>query len=54
VDTDLYLRIAPGLFLKRRGVGGIERVLEINRNFRNGGIDASHSPECAMPGGRPG
>ncbi|GAA3236775.1 lysine--tRNA ligase [Dactylosporangium siamense] len=48
LDTDLYLRIAPELFLKRCVVGGIERVFEINRNFRNEGIDSSHSPEFAM------
>ncbi len=48
LDTDLYLRIAPELFLKRCLVGGIERVFEINRNFRNEGIDSSHSPEFAM------
>jgi lysyl-tRNA synthetase class 2 len=48
LDTDLYLRIAPELFLKRSVVGGIERVFEINRNFRNEGIDSSHSPEFAM------
>ena len=48
IDTDLYLRIAPELFLKRCVVGGIERVFEINRNFRNEGIDSSHSPEFAM------
>ena len=47
-DTDLYLRIAPELFLKRRVVGGIERVFEINRNFRNEGADSTHSPEFAM------
>ena len=46
--TDLYLRIAPELFLKRAVVGGIERVFEINRNFRNEGVDSSHSPEFAM------
>ena len=46
--TDLYLRIAPELFLKRCVVGGIERVFEINRNFRNEGVDSSHSPEFAM------
>jgi lysyl-tRNA synthetase class 2 len=44
----LYLRIAPELFLKRCVVGGIERVFEINRNFRNEGSDSSHSPEFAM------
>jgi lysyl-tRNA synthetase class 2 len=48
LDTDLYLRIAPELFLKRAVVGGIERVFEINRNFRNEGVDSSHSPEFAM------
>jgi lysyl-tRNA synthetase, class II len=48
LDTDLYLRIAPELFLKRSVVGGIERVFEINRNFRNEGIDSTHSPEFAM------
>jgi lysyl-tRNA synthetase class 2 len=48
LDTDLYLRIAPELFLKRAVVGGIERVFEINRNFRNEGMDSTHSPEFAM------
>ncbi|RKR88976.1 lysyl-tRNA synthetase class II [Micromonospora pisi] len=48
LDTDLYLRIAPELYLKRAVVGGIDRVFEINRNFRNEGIDSSHSPEFAM------
>jgi lysyl-tRNA synthetase class 2 len=48
LDIDLYLRIAPELFLKRALVGGIERVFEINRNFRNEGMDSSHSPEFAM------
>nr|WP_205863456.1 lysine--tRNA ligase [Planosporangium thailandense] len=48
LDTELYLRIAPELFLKRCVVGGIERVFEINRNFRNEGVDSSHSPEFAM------
>lgn len=48
LDLDLYLRIAPELFLKRAVVGGIERVFEINRNFRNEGVDSSHSPEFAM------
>ena len=47
-DIPLYLRIAPELFLKRCVVGGIERVFEINRNFRNEGADSSHSPEFAM------
>ncbi len=48
LSMDLYLRIAPELFLKRAVVGGIERVFEINRNFRNEGADSSHSPEFAM------
>jgi len=47
-DIDLYLRIAPELFLKRAAVGGIEKVFEINRNFRNEGSDSSHSPEFSM------
>ncbi len=47
-DMDLLMRIAPELFLKRCVVGGIERVFEINRNFRNEGADSSHSPEFAM------
>jgi len=47
-DMELFLRIAPELFLKRCAVGGIERVFEINRNFRNEGADSSHSPEFAM------
>lgn len=48
MGIDLYLRIAPELFLKRAVVGGIERVFEVNRNFRNEGADSSHSPEFAM------
>ena len=48
LDVDLYLRIAPELFLKRAVVGGIEKVFEINRNFRNEGADSSHSPEFSM------
>ncbi|EFV13225.1 lysine--tRNA ligase [Segniliparus rugosus] len=48
LDIDFYLRIAPELFLKRCLVGGLERVFEINRNFRNEGIDATHSPEFTM------
>ncbi|MEU0765198.1 amino acid--tRNA ligase-related protein, partial [Streptomyces microflavus] len=48
LGTDLYLRIAPELFLKRAVVGGVDRVFEINRNFRNEGVDSSHSPEFAM------
>lgn len=47
-QMDLFLRIAPELFLKRCVVGGLERVFEINRNFRNEGADSSHSPEFAM------
>ena len=47
-DMELFLRIAPELFLKRCVVGGIEKVFEINRNFRNEGADSSHSPEFAM------
>ncbi|EAR25798.1 lysyl-tRNA synthetase [marine actinobacterium PHSC20C1] len=47
-DIELYLRIAPELFLKRAVVGGIERAFEINRNFRNEGADSTHSPEFAM------
>lgn len=46
-DLDLYLRIAPELFLKRAVVGGVERVFEINRSFRNEGADSTHSPEFA-------
>jgi lysyl-tRNA synthetase class 2 len=48
LDIDLYLRIAPELYLKRAVVGGIEKVFEVNRNFRNEGVDSSHSPEFAM------
>ena len=47
-DMDLYLRIAPELYLKRLVVGGYDRVYEINRNFRNEGIDAIHQPEFTM------
>ena len=47
-DMQLFLRIAPELFLRRCVVGGIDRVFEINRNFRNEGADSSHSPEFAM------
>ena len=47
-DMELFLRIAPELYLKRCVVGGLERVFEINRNFRNEGADSSHSPEFAM------
>ncbi|MDT0551561.1 amino acid--tRNA ligase-related protein, partial [Streptomyces lonegramiae] len=44
----LYLRIAPELFLKRCIVGGFDRVFELNRNFRNEGVDSTHSPEFSM------
>jgi len=48
LDMDLYLRIAPELYLKRLVVGGVERVFEINRNFRNEGISTKHNPEFTM------
>jgi lysyl-tRNA synthetase class 2 len=48
LDIDLYLRIAPELYLKRLLVGGMERVYEINRNFRNEGISTKHNPEFTM------
>jgi lysyl-tRNA synthetase class 2 len=48
LDMDLYLRIAPELYLKRLVVGGIERVFEINRNFRNEGLSPRHNPEFTM------
>ncbi len=48
LDMDLYLRIAPELYLKRLVVGGLERVFEINRNFRNEGISTHHNPEFTM------
>lgn len=48
LDTEFYLRIAPELYLKRLVVGGFERVFEINRNFRNEGIDSTHLPEFTM------
>jgi lysyl-tRNA synthetase class 2 len=48
LDIQLYLRIAPELYLKRLVVGGIERVFEINRNFRNEGISTQHNPEFTM------
>ena len=48
LDMDLYLRIAPELYLKRLVVGGLDRVYEINRNFRNEGIDTQHNPEFTM------
>lgn len=47
-DLDLYLRIAPELFLKRLMVGGVDKVFEIGRNFRNEGADATHNPEFTM------
>jgi lysyl-tRNA synthetase class 2 len=48
LDIDLYMRIAPELFLKRLTVGGLDRVYEINRNFRNEGISTMHNPEFTM------
>jgi lysyl-tRNA synthetase class 2 len=48
LDIDLYLRIAPELYLKRLVVGGFERVYEINRNFRNEGLSRQHNPEFTM------
>ena len=48
LDLDLYMRIAPELYLKRLVVGGFERVYEINRNFRNEGISTHHNPEFTM------
>ncbi|MFI4879393.1 MAG: lysine--tRNA ligase [Steroidobacterales bacterium] len=48
LDLDMYLRIAPELYLKRLVVGGIERVYEINRNFRNEGLSTQHNPEFTM------
>jgi lysyl-tRNA synthetase class 2 len=48
LDMDLYLRIAPELYLKRLVVGGLERVYEINRNFRNEGVSTQHNPEFTM------
>lgn len=48
LDMDLYLRIAPELYLKRLIVGGFDRVFELNRNFRNEGIDTRHNPEFTM------
>lgn len=48
LDMDMYLRIAPELYLKRLVVGGFEKVYEINRNFRNEGIDVRHNPEFTM------
>jgi lysyl-tRNA synthetase, class II len=48
LDVDLYLRIAPELYLKRLVVGGLDRVYEINRNFRNEGVSSQHNPEFTM------
>ncbi len=48
LDVDLYLRVAPELYLKRLVVGGFERVYEINRNFRNEGVSTRHNPEFTM------
>ena len=48
LDMELYLRIAPELYLKRLVVGGVERVFEINRNFRNEGVSTRHNPEFTM------
>ena len=48
LDLDMYLRIAPELYLKRLVVGGFERVYEINRNFRNEGLSTQHNPEFTM------
>jgi lysyl-tRNA synthetase class 2 len=48
LDIDLFMRISPELYLKRLLVGGMERVFEINRNFRNEGIDTTHNPEFTM------
>src|SRR5258708_2214773 len=48
LDQDMFLRIAPELFLKRLTVGGLEKVFEINRNFRNEGISTRHNPEFTM------
>jgi len=48
LDMDLYLRIAPELYLKRLVIGGMERVFELNRNFRNEGVSTQHNPEFTM------
>src|ERR1700752_3373746 len=48
LDMDLFLRIAPELYLKRLTVGGFDRVYEINRNFRNEGISTQHNPEFTL------
>jgi lysyl-tRNA synthetase class 2 len=48
LDMELFLRIAPELYLKRLVVGGFEKVFEINRNFRNEGLSPRHNPEFTM------
>ena len=48
LDMDLYLRIAPELYLKRLIIGGFEKVFEINRSFRNEGLSVKHNPEFTM------
>ncbi|MCP4374883.1 MAG: lysine--tRNA ligase, partial [bacterium] len=48
LDQELFMRVSPELYLKRLLVGGMEKVFEINRNFRNEGIDTSHNPEFTM------
>ena len=48
LDMELFLRIAPELYLKRLVVGGFEKVFEINRNFRNEGLSTRHNPEFTM------
>ena len=48
LDMELFMRIAPELYLKRLVVGGMDRVFEINRNFRNEGVDTEHNPEFTM------
>ena len=48
LDMELFMRVAPELYLKRLVVGGLERVFEINRNFRNEGISTQHNPEFTM------
>ena len=48
LGMDMYLRVAPELYLKRLVVGGFERVYEINRNFRNEGVSTRHNPEFTM------
>jgi lysyl-tRNA synthetase class 2 len=53
LDLDLYMRIAPELYLKRLIVGGMDRVFELNRNFRNEGISPRHNPEFTMSGIKP-